>query len=362
MTSNSDILIFLSYFLKKQNNEWLENILLFYPSLESGFNDNFNKIEFPELRFSLKNIKSEQNIQLFDQNLTIWKEKNINYITFYDKNYPQDLLEAIPKVLYFFYQGDIELINSKNKLAIIGSRNIQFYSKQIIKKVLSNLKNTELVIISGLALGVDAEAHKQAIENNLKTIAILGSGLIDNVFYPKLNLSLKNEIVEKKGLVVSQFFPDQKATTYNFPIRNQVIVLFSSLVWIVQAKFKSGSLITSRLALDFGRELATTPANIFDPMYEANIDLIKNGSQIIICDDDIRSIFDLKKVEKVISKPQGDIDKLLNFIQIEPKDIDQIVDWVKENNIKIFDLFGELSKLELEGKLEQDSNGCYFSL
>ncbi|NCU28960.1 MAG: DNA-protecting protein DprA, partial [Candidatus Moranbacteria bacterium] len=144
-------------------------------------------------------------------------------------------------------------------LAIVGSRNYTSYGKDICEKLIKGLKGYPIVIVSGLALGIDSIAHKMALSVGLKTIAFPGSGLSDKAIYPKTNIFLAQEIIENDGCLISEFEPDFISTLYSFPQRNRLMAGMSKAVLIIEAEEKSGTLITARLALDYNKDVLAVP-------------------------------------------------------------------------------------------------------
>lgn len=209
--------------------------------------------------------------------------KGINWVTCIDKNFPKLLLQIhnIPCILY--YCGDLSLC-TKRTLAIVGSRKATNYGLEQAKYMALELAQRGLVIVSGLALGIDTQAHIGALECGGGTIAVLGSGL--NNVYPRNNISLFADIINK-GLVISEFPPDTQPAKMNFPIRNRIISGLSEGVFVVEALLKSGSLITCDLALEQGRDVYALPGPVDSPNSLGPLSLIQNGAKAIINPEDI---------------------------------------------------------------------------
>ncbi len=174
------------------------------------------------------------------------------------KSYPYLLsqISGPPEQLYSL--GDLSLLN-KPCLAIVGTRRYSEYGRYLTEKIIRELAPYQVVIVSGLAHGIDTFAHKFALKYGLKTIAVLGCGF--EKIYPKQNISLFHEIAEK-GLVLSEYAPDTEVQSYFFPQRNRIISGISLGTLMVEAPEKSGAMITSKFALDQGREIFTIPGDI----------------------------------------------------------------------------------------------------
>ncbi len=178
--------------------------------------------------------------------------------------WPRQLLEIpqVPEGLWI--RGKLPEAGTKF-LAIVGSRAMTRYGQEACEKLIHGLAGYPVSIVSGLALGVDACAHKAALAVGLHTIAIPGSGLDDSVIGPRANLGLAKEIVAKGGALISEHEPRYIAHPYDFPSRNRLMVGLSDAVLVIEAGEKSGTLITARLAADYNRELLCIPHRIGDP-------------------------------------------------------------------------------------------------
>ena len=169
-----------------------------------------------------------------------------------------------PKKLYV--RGELPSHDEYKFLTVIGSRKFSIYGKQVCEHLIRGLAGYPIVIVSGLALGMDTIAHRAAIENNLKTLAVPGSGLDDKVIYPATNQPLAREILKHGGCLVSEFEPDFKATRWSFPQRNRTMAGISHAVLVIEAENISGTRITARLATDYNREVFAIPGSIFSPV------------------------------------------------------------------------------------------------
>lgn len=180
------------------------------------------------------------------------------FITILDPNFPESLKNTYKPPFVLFYYGDISLIeNEKNNISVVGCREPSSYGKKMADSIVGEVAK-KYVIVSGMARGIDSLAHKAAIKNNGKTIAVLGSG-IDNC-YPKENESLYQEI-KKHHLVVSEYPGVTKADSSHFPIRNRIISALSQALLIIEAKRKSGTSITAKLALEQNKDILCVPTH-----------------------------------------------------------------------------------------------------
>ncbi|MGB2580074.1 MAG: DNA-processing protein DprA, partial [Minisyncoccia bacterium] len=161
------------------------------------------------------------------------------------------------------------------------------YGKEACERIISGLAGYPIVIISGLAMGVDGIAHRAALDAGLRTVAVPGSGLDTSVIYPRTHLGLAKEIVENGGTLISEYEPDFRATPWSFPQRNRIMAGLSQGVLIIEAEEKSGTLITARMALDYNRNVFTVPGPIFSATSKGTNNLLRQGATPITCAKDL---------------------------------------------------------------------------
>lgn len=199
---------------------------------------------------------------------------------------PFNEINQIPSQLYFY--GNNNLLNKKNTkiLCIIGSRKMTNYGKQAVDYLVSGLQNYNIIIISGLALGIDSEAHKAAIRYNIPTITFPGSGLDEEVLYPKTNIDLFENIIKENGAAISEYKPKEKSQMYFFPARNRLMAALSDLILVIEAEEKSGTQITARLALEYNKDVAIVPGSIFSAYSRGTAQLFKDGAYPVTSSED----------------------------------------------------------------------------
>ncbi len=198
-----------------------------------------------------------------------------------DKLYPDEYwpkLREIPEPPeYLWVRGAVPSFEKKF-VTIVGSRRMSRYGKDAVHHLVAGLKDYPVILVSGLALGVDGEVHQAALKYGVPTIAFPGSGLSDNALYPRAHAWLAKEILDSGGALFSEFEPDLKGQIHFFPKRNRIMVGISDAVVIVEASQKSGTLITARLAVDYGRELLVVPHSIFSEGGEGGHIFMKLGA------------------------------------------------------------------------------------
>ena len=187
-------------------------------------------------------------------------QKGISIITEYSEDYPEILKNIDDRPLVLFCKGNTSLLKAENIIAIVGTRKPTNYGRDVTELFSKELASVGVVIVSGLAYGIDAEAGRSAVEVGGKTIAILGGGV--NKIYPSSNIPLANKIIANGGLLVSEYLPDESPRQYYFPERNRIISGLSKGVLVIEAGENSGSLITAGIALDQNKEIFVVPANI----------------------------------------------------------------------------------------------------
>jgi DNA processing protein len=210
--------------------------------------------------------------------------KNINSLN--------ELINNIPdKPTRLFYEGDIDLLREKHLyICIVGPRKASPYGIQVTEHIIEFLKDFNVITVSGAAYGIDGLVHTLSIKHDIKTIAIPGSGIDDDFFYPRAHLDLKHEILDHGGLVVNEFEPQTRSSLWTFPVRNRLMAGLSHMTIVVEAEEKSGTLITANLAIDYNREVLSVPGNIFSRNSQGTNDLIDRGAKIMISLETLRGM------------------------------------------------------------------------
>lgn len=276
------------------------------------------------------------------------------------KSYPflARLLELhdIPKQIYI--KGKIPEITideygraTPRILTVIGSRKYTNYGKNVTEKLLTSLTGTDVIIVSGLAYGIDILSHLSALKNNLITIAVPGSGLDPKVIYPSSHVGITNEIVEAGGLLLSELPPDTAPAQWTFPSRNRIMAALSDAVLVVEAEIKSGTLITAKQALELGRDIGAIPGDIFSPTSAGTNMLIHDGASTIANEDDLYSLLHLSKQDKNISDEiYTEDEQIILDLLLEPMEKDTIL---IKSNLSLEKFLSALSSLEIRGIVQE---------
>ncbi len=205
------------------------------------------------------------------------------------------LLQQIPdrpKKLYV--RGELPG-DDKKWLAVVGSRAVSPYGRAVITHLIEGLRGYPIVVVSGLAYGVDAEAHKAALRAGLTCVAVPGSGLDWGTISPRANVQLARDVLNSGGALLNEFEPTQPGTDYTFPQRNRIMAGMSHATLLIEAKEKSGTLITARLAVEYNRDLLVVPGSIFNDNSRGTHQFLRLGATAITSADDILVALGLEK-------------------------------------------------------------------
>ncbi len=228
-------------------------------------------------------LQSKQLSQKIQQNLKV-----SHFLTILDKRYPSQLQEIYSPPVVFFYQGDLELLDSKKLLGVVGARQCSSYALQALTQLLPNVIQQKLILVSGLAKGVDGLSHQLALKHHGKTIAVIGNGL--DISYPSCNRALQTQIAHA-GLLLSEYPLESRPLKYHFPLRNRIIAGLCQTVLVVEARHHSGSLITANLALQENRNVLALPGRINDIYSTGCNELIAAGAKPVLNSNDILEEF-----------------------------------------------------------------------
>lgn len=242
----------------------------------------------------VRGIGKELAKKILDKNIKEQIYKHIKYMQKYkidiininDKKYPQILKQIYDPPISLYIKGNVEILNGKN-IAIVGCRNSSKYGEEAAKYFAYNLSTKGINIISGLARGIDTYAHIGNLgammhnDNDIcgKTIAVVGTGI--DIIYPKENKYLEEKIIKSGGCIISEYPLGTKPEKFNFPARNRIISGLSKGVLVIEARAKSGTLITIDFALQQGRDVYVVPGNINSVNSVGTNDLIKQGAKLV---------------------------------------------------------------------------------
>lgn len=211
----------------------------------------------------------------------------VNWVSILDPRFPEYLRHIYDPPALLFYKGNLNLVK-ENLLSVVGSRNHSLYTIDVLQRFIPPLVQAGIVTVSGLARGVDTKMHQSTLECSGNTIAVIGCGL--DVYYPRENQALQAEIAQNH-LLLSEYPLGTKPLKHHFPMRNRIIAGLSLGTLVVEAKYRSGSLITANLALREGREVFAVPGDITNPYCEGTNDLIAHGATCVLNGEMITQLY-----------------------------------------------------------------------
>ena len=331
---------------------------------------------FGSVRNIIANISDIKKVILLSRNKAefIYEsalKKGMYIISYDDKNYPQKLLDIPDAPPILFTIGNINLLNHQPTIAIVGARNASINGRKTASRIAFDLTEQNVMVVSGMARGIDAAAHKGALYANQQqgvTIAVLGTGA--DIPYPNENLELYNQIKEQ-GCIISEFIPETLPQANNFPRRNRIVAAMSMGTLVVEATDKSGSLITASIAADYNRKIFAIPGSPQEARSCGPNNLIKNGAFLVENANDIikylNTTFKYKNI--VQNRPKQQELRLTNTTpNLPPQNMDKtkIIDYLNFDGVYVDEIIRasgmseaeialELLELEMDGKIERQS-------
>ena len=305
------------------------------------------------------NIVSSRNS--FDME-SKWNEmikKGIKLVTISDESYIDKLRIYDDKPLWLFYKGTLPS-NDDKLVGMVGARNCSQYGKTMAENIASKLALYSIGVVSGLARGIDVASHRGSIEGRGKTYAVLGCGV--DICYPRENISVYMEIIEN-GAIISEYPPGCQPLPWQFPYRNRIISMMSDAVVVLEAKRKSGSLITTDYALKYGKEIFALPGRVTDVLSEGCNDLIKSGASILTEAEDMLFAtgvyFDEKsrrknKNKKIVLEKENEV--VYSCLDLLPQSIEEIIDKTGMNSSEVYEV---LMNLIMDGLVIEPARNHY---
>jgi DNA processing protein len=281
----------------------------------------------------------------------------IKTISIEDKIYPKFLKEIKdpPKVLY--YLGEIK--PEENCFAIVGTRRFSSYGKQVALEIAGDLAEAGLTIVSGLAPGIDTFSHQAVVERKKRTIAVLGTGLDEKSIYPRSNLNLAEKILETGGCLISEYPAGTHGSEFTFPQRNRIISGLSLGILVVEAKEKSGSLITANYAFSQKRKVFAVPGQVYSSNSKGPHLLIKKGAKLTENANDILKELNIEPLKTGAKKVIGETKEenlILTVLKEEALSIDEII---KKTRLPTAGVASTLTILEIKDKVKNLGNNIY---
>lgn len=291
------------------------------------------------------NLKIEVSPEDIEKSL---EKENIRMVCLGDKEYPKLLCEISSPPMILFVRGELDY-NAGNTIGIVGTRRPTDYGTEVTTSLAENLARVGIVIVSGLALGIDTLAHKGALGSNQKTIAVLGTSVDNNSIYPSSNKNLALKILETSGTVISEYPPGFPIFKTNFPERNRIISGLSRGLIVTEAPLRSGALITANFALEQNREVFAVPGEVTSRNSQGTNNLIKMGAKPVLTYNDVLEEFgieDTGRGEIIADSPQEAV--ILEALNNGSLHIDSIA---KKAQLTISETSSTLSLMEIKGKV-----------
>ncbi len=286
----------------------------------------------------------------------VMQKKDINLVSMEDAGYPDSLHEVPDAPVFLYARGDLSIL-SRPCIAIVGSREMSDYGQRVVGHIVPPLVRADVVTVSGLAYGIDAEVARETLRAGGKTVAVLGHGL--RMIYPKANEKLAAEIVKSGGLLLSEFPLDTQPDKYTFPARNRIIAGLSLCTVVAEAAEGSGSLITADLALDYGRDVCAVPGDVFNPQYAGCHCLVSRGlAKLVMSGEDVLEEVGIvspsasKKPSFTAETPEEQ--QVFDSMSSLPSALD---DLVVKTKLDAAALNGLLTVLELKGAVKNAGGG-----
>ena len=270
---------------------------------------------------TVNSIISHKVLARAEEEIEFINKYNITPLFYLDKDYPKRLTHCIDSPVMIYYKGNADL-NAPRIVSIVGTRRATEYGKETCNKIIEGLSDLNVLVVSGLAYGIDTNAHKAALKNNLDTVGILAHGL-DRI-YPAANKSLAEKMVHHGGLItdfISKTNPDRE----NFPKRNRIIAGISDALIVIESAIRGGALITANIANSYSRDVFALPGKINDTYSEGCNFLIKTNKAALI-----QSAKDVKYIMLWESKNEKTSKQQKLFVELSPEE-EQIVNIIKQN-------------------------------
>ncbi len=333
-----------------------KRLVAYCGGVEEVFTISSEKLKkIPGVSFSLlKNVKSKSSLKKAEKELDFIEKNKIKTMFFLDKNYPKRLLHCDDAPLILYYNGNADL-NAKRVISIVGTRKSTDYGEKITEKIVEELKAYNVMIISGLAYGIDVCAHRAALKNKMQTVAVLGHGL--QTIYPSTNRATANKMIENGGLL-SEFMSSDGIYRANFPKRNRIIAGLSDATLVVEAAVKGGALITANIADSYNRDVFAIPGKITDKSSVGCNNLIRtNKAAMITSAKDIVYLMGWEK-ENAVNYKQSSLaidlsDEQKKIMELLKKKNNARIDWLANySGIKMNTVATLLLDLEFKGMIK----------
>ena len=300
-------------------------------------------------------IKHFTDFKTCEEEIFFIEKYKISPLFITDKSYPQRLLNCYDSPALLYFRGSANL-NAPRIISIVGTRNHSDYGKQVCEKMMEEFSDQNILIISGLAFGIDTIAHKAALKNNMQTIAVLAHGL--DMIYPSQNKSMAKQMTAQGGLL-TDFKSNTNPDKQNFPKRNRIVAGICDALVVIESAKKGGSLITAEIANSYNKDVFAIPGRTNDPKSEGCNYLIKNNKALLITDaGDLLDIMNWREKEKPAIKKQRELfieltadEKIITSI-LQEKEMVSIDELYLKSNLSSSAAAQALLMLEMQGVIQ----------
>ncbi|MBL7058296.1 DNA-protecting protein DprA [Patescibacteria group bacterium] len=359
-SNNLKYLITLSHF-QKIGPQRLKLLQKHFPTTKDIFfakpEDLIDKGLSPTLAYEFNYFRKNFN---FEEAYAKYEKEDIKFCAITDDNYPKLLKDIHDPPIILYYKGYINCLNNFS-ISVVGSRKFTTYGRQACEDIVFKLAKNGLVIVSGLALGIDSLAHCAALEAGGITVGVLGTGVNRTHIYPASNRKLAERMIEAGGVIISEFPFGTLALKYNFPLRNRIIAGLTRGTLVIEANAKSGTLITAHSALDSGREVMAIPGSIYSETSAGTHKLIDEGAKLVTCAEDILKYLNLEEIKnyienKTIKSENPTEEKILANLSKKPIHINELIGLTQLDTRTIN---STLTIMEMKGMVKNTGNMMY---
>lgn len=281
------------------------------------------------------------------------KQSGVRVVIKGEADYPGILMQYREAPEFLFYKGNLP-DPKKPTVATVGARGCSSYGRRMAKDIARDLSNFGVQVVSGLARGIDSYAALGALEGDTPTFAVLGTGV--DVCYPAENIDIYERIIETGGGIISEYPMGDKGLGWHFPARNRIISGLANKVLVVEAKSRSGSLITVEWAIEQNKDICAVPGRATDKLSQGTNALIKNGALMTTSAKDILDdVFVFSCEDKSIGI-RSDLAKLYSVMDVTPKSVDELI---SETKLSYSDITEQLMELQMLGYISQPISGYY---
>lgn len=345
-------------------------LLRAFPTMERAFSASVMDLLEAGFDANLANHFLQTRIHISpDQELEKLHNANVHAVTRRDPEYPPLLSKIYDPPAVLFYRGTLPNPSLKH-IAVVGTRQPSKYGMYVAEKIVGTLAESGVVIVSGLAYGIDSHAHESTIRHNGITMAVLGSGVDNASIYPAGNRNIASHILAHGGVIVSEYPVGTLPLPFHYPMRNRIIAGLAHGTLVIEAAQKSGSLITARAALEGGRDVYAVPGNIDSEMSEGPNNLLKMGAIPVTCAEDMLGIDTSPQplpskgegARKIVSgtftyEPRSETERIiLDQLKRDPVHVDELA---RASLIPIDTLGSALTLLEMKGIVKHEGGRYY---